>query len=98
MAGKFPFSRLFQKAASNYYVTVFPNQPNFSNIFSTRGNVTADQLVSNFETIPDIFSVENNLAEFYAHLPVKVVKKSGKEAKNSELYKLIEEPNPFESW
>jgi len=98
MAGKFPFSRFFQKAASNYYVTVFPNQPNFSNIFSTRGNVTADQLVANFETIPDIFSVENNLSEFYAHLPVKVVKKSGKEAKNSELYKLIEEPNPFESW
>lgn len=60
--------------------------------------VNDSQLISNFETIPQLFTITDYLASKIANIPVKVVKKSGRPAPNSELNKLIEEPNQYQSF
>jgi len=93
------FTRLVKKAASNYYVTVVqPASDRWVKIFGDTPNLSDTSLISNFETIPDLFLITDYIARTVANIPVKVVKASGKEAKNSELWKLIEEPNQYQSW
>ena len=89
------FSNLLTKArALNvYYLT----DERFSSIFST-SNISNTDLIENFNTIPDLFTITNFLAKRVSKIPVKVVKPSGKDAPNSELWKLIEKPNFYQSW
>lgn len=100
MAGKGNFfQRMIRKAAPNYFVTVV-NTKNTQgwDVFNTNGQLTNDQLISNFETIPQLYAITDYVASKIAHIPVKVVKPSGKLAVNSELHKLIAEPNHYQSW
>ena len=99
MAGWNPFRSIQKKAAQSLYVTVVsPSQHNFGNLFSTAGNITASQLIANFETIPDLYKIENFIAKKVGSIPVKVVKPSGREAKNSELNRIVNSPNEHQSW
>jgi phage portal protein BeeE len=89
------------KSRGDIYVTVLPSikQPEFYTDFLHHTPSVQDyNIIQNFEQIPDIFTVENYIANKCASVPVKVVKKSGKDAENSELWKLIKNPNPFQNW
>jgi phage portal protein BeeE len=58
----------------------------------------AKDLISLFETIPDIYTVTDWTASTIANLPKKFVKPSGRESNNEDLRKLIESPNYYQSW
>lgn len=98
MAGGSFFSRFTKKTVNAFVTVVSPSQSNFADLFSTRGNVTASQLIANWETVPSLFTVENYLSDKCASIPVKVVKPSGRESKNSPIWPLIDDPNPHQSW
>ncbi len=90
-------SRLLKKSAS-YYVTVVNQQAPYNWSVNSGQNVTNEALISNFETIPEMFTITNYIADKVSNIPVKVVKPSGKPATNSELNKLIANPNEYQSW
>lgn len=98
MAGNSFFSRFAKKTVNAFVTVVSPSQSTFADLFSTRGNVTASQLIANWETVPDVFKIENFLSDKCATIPVKVVKPSGRNADNSPLWKIIENPNQHDSW
>lgn len=54
--------------------------------------------INDFETIPDLFIITNFLSKRVARVPIKVVKQSGKLAPNSELLRLVKNPNYYQSW
>lgn len=54
--------------------------------------------INDFETIPDLFIITNFLSKRVARVPIKVVKQSGKLAPNSELLRLVKDPNYYQSW
>jgi len=69
----------------------------FGNLFEN-GDVSNTKLLKNFETIPDLFIITNFLAKRVSKVPIKVVKQSGRDAPNSELWQLIGSPNYYQSW
>jgi len=71
--------------------------PSFHKLFGSSGTSNTN-LIDNFETIPDLFIITNFLAKRVAKVPVKVVKRTGANAPNSELWKLIDKPNYYQSW
>ena len=54
--------------------------------------------INDFETIPDLFIITNFLSKRVARVPIKVVKQSGKLAPNSDLLRLVKDPNYYQSW
>lgn len=93
-----PF-KIIRKAASNVYVTVVsPSQHNFSDYLHPSGIANFANIIATWETVPKIFSITDFITNEIANIPVKVVKPSGREAKNSELWRLIENPNHYQSW
>ena len=98
MAEKRSFlSRFVKKAAQNFYVTVV--SPNNRNGFYGNVSELSDaQLISNFETVPDMFLITDYLASKIANIPIKTVRKNGKDNPGSELNRLIENPNSYQSW
>ena len=95
-----PFwQRLVKKAAQNFYVTVVNTKTTSGwDAFNTNGQVTNDQLISNFETVPQLFSIIEWIAKRAVSIPVKVVNRNGKDRPNSELWNLIRSPNNFQSF
>ena len=75
----------------------FVDDQRFGNIFGTT-NVSPDKLIENFNTIPDLFTITNFLAKRVSKIPVKTVSRYGKDKPSSELNKLIEKPNFYQSW
>lgn len=93
-----PFSRFIKKAANNFYVTVVsPSNSKFSDIFGSP-SLSASQLIANFETIPDLFKITNFIADKCSQIPIKVVKRNGKDSSNADLLRLIDSPNNYQSW
>ncbi len=93
------FKRLLRKSAPNYYVTVVNTKsPAGWDIFSNRGQVTNDNHIANFESIPQLFAITNYITDKISNIPVKVVSRTGKDKPGSPVYKLIETPNGYQSW
>lgn len=90
--------RMKQKATTYYVTVVSPTNASFSTIMNGGADLSPGQLVANFETIPDLFLITDYIATTVANIPVKVVKPSGRDAKNSELDRLIEKPNQYQNW
>ena len=88
--------KYFEKKANNFYVSLL--NPNFSTLMGGTSTVASSDLIENFETIPDLFIINNFLAKRVAKIPVKVVKPSGKDSNNSDLWNLIKKPNYYQSW
>ena len=70
---------------------------NYSSTYGTN-EVSDKELIENFDTIPDLFIITNFLAKRISKIPVKVVRPSGRDAPNSELWQLIEKPNYYQTW
>ena len=100
MAGKGNLlQRLIGKAAANYFVTVVNTKSQTGwDIFNNNGQITNDQLITNFQTVPQLFSIIEWIGKRVTRVPIKVVSRRGKDKPDSELWKLIKSPNGFQSW
>jgi HK97 family phage portal protein len=90
--------RFFKKAQNLYVTVVSPGNPAFSSLFTSQGSISDTQLIANFETIPQLFTITDYLASKISDIPIKVVKKSGREAPNSPLWDLVNSPNNYQSF
>lgn len=55
-------------------------------------------IIETAEDLPDLFMVIDYISSIIANIPVKVEKKSGRESNNSELLRLISDPNYYQNW
>lgn len=93
------FSRLIRKAASNFYVTVVnTNNPAGWSTFSQTSSVTNENLIANFETVPQLFAIIEWLTKQVTRVPIKVISQRGKDRPDSALWQLIKQPNNYQSF
>lgn len=61
-------------------------------------DITPTGLISNLETIPDIFTVTDYVTNIISNIPVKFVNRLGRESRSTEIRQLHAEPNYYQNY